>query len=113
LLFRFCLYGFLKNQRYFESFWILAFLERGMTFALIGALIGFRELSIAALEIPTGAIADVVGRRWSMIWSHVAYIVAFILFGLTTSIPALFVAMFAFAVGEAFRTGTHKAIIFA
>ena len=113
MLFRFCLYGFLKNQRYFESFWILAFLERGMTFALIGALIGFRELSIAALEIPTGAIADVVGRRWSMIWSHVAYIVAFILFGLTTSIPALFVAMFAFAVGEAFRTGTHKAIIFA
>jgi MFS family permease len=113
LLFRFCLYGFLKNQRYFESFWILAFLERGLSFALIGALIGFRELSIAALEMPTGAIADVVGRRWSMIWSHVAYIVAFITFGLTISVPALFVGMFAFAVGEAFRTGTHKAIIFA
>lgn len=112
MLFRFCLYGFLKNQRYFESFWILAFLDRGLSFALIGTLIGFRELSIAVLEIPTGAVADIVGRRWSMICSHMAYIAAFITFGLTVSIPALFIGMFAFAIGEAFRTGTHKAIIF-
>ena len=112
MLFRFCLYGFLKNQRYFEAFWILAFLEQGLSYALIGALIGFREFSIVLMEVPTGAIADVVGRRWSMICSHLAYIAAFITFALTTSIPALFLGMFAFAVGEAFRTGTHKAMIF-
>ncbi|QDU60259.1 Major Facilitator Superfamily protein [Planctomycetes bacterium Pan216] len=110
---RFCLYGFLKNQRYFEPFWIIAFLDKGLSFASIGLLIGFREISIALLEIPTGAIADVVGRRWAMIFSHVAYVVAFLVFGFSSSIVAIFVAMLAFAIGEAFRTGTHKAIIFA
>lgn len=113
MIYRFCLYGLLKNQRYFASFWILAFLDKGLSFAMIGLLIGFREISVALLEIPTGAVADTIGRRWAMILSHVAYVAAFLTFGFTTSIGALFVAMFAFAIGEAFRTGTHKAIIFA
>ncbi|WP_158545380.1 MFS transporter [Bremerella cremea] len=113
MIYRFCLYGFLKNQRYFAPFWILAFLDKGLSFATIGILIGFREISVALLEIPTGAVADTVGRRWAMIFSHVAYVAAFLTFGFTTSLYALFVAMFAFSIGEAFRTGTHKAIIFA
>lgn len=113
MILRFCLYGLLKNQRYFAPFWILAFLDKGLSFAMIGLLIGFREISVAILEIPTGAVADSVGRRSAMILSHVAYVVAFLTFGFSTSVVALFAAMFAFSIGEAFRTGTHKAIIFA
>jgi MFS family permease len=113
VILRFCLYGLLKNQRYFEPFWILAFLDKGLSFALIGTLIGFREICIAALEVPTGAVADVTGRRHAMILSHVAYIASFLVFAFADAIAWLFVAMFAFAVGEAFRTGTHKAMIFA
>ena len=64
MLFRFCLYGFCKNQRYFEDFMILAFRqEKGLSFAMIGLLVGFREICINLLEVPTGAIADVLGRR--------------------------------------------------
>ena len=111
-LFRFCLYGFLKNQQYFEPFLILALRERGLSFAQIGLLIGFRELSVNLLEIPTGAIADVLGRRRAMVTSFLGYIVAFLIFGLCCPLALVFVAMFFFAVGEAFRTGTHKAIIF-
>ncbi len=113
MIYRFCFYGLLKNQRYFAPFWILAFLDKGLSFATIGLLIGFREICVALLEIPTGAAADTIGRRWAMILSHVAYVVAFWTFGFTTSVAAVFVAMFAFSIGEAFRTGTHKAIIFA
>ena len=109
---RFALYGFLKNQRYFEPFLLLAFLEKGLTFALIGLLIGFREICVNLLEIPTGAVSDVLGRRWTMICSHVAYVAAFLTFGFSDSVLILFAAMFAFSIGEAFRTGTHKAIIF-
>lgn len=112
MLFRFSLYGFLKNQRYFEPFLLLAFLQKGLSFAMIGMLIGFREICINILEIPTGAIADVVGRRKSMILSFLAYIISFAVFGLSQTVWMLFVAMFFFSVGEAFRTGAHKAIIF-
>lgn len=113
MLFRFSLYGFLKNQRYFEPFIILAFRQKGLDFAAIGMLIGFREICINLLEIPTGAVADALGRRLSMIVSFIAYIVSFFIFGFSSPVWMLFVAMFFFAIGEAFRTGTHKAMIFA
>jgi len=112
MLFRFCLYGFLKNQTYFAPFLILALRQKHLSFAMIGVLIGFREVCVALLEVPTGAIADVLGRRRAMITSFAAYIGSFAIFGLLQPLWALFVAMLLFAFGEAFRTGTHKAIIF-
>ncbi len=69
MLARFSLYGFLKNQRYFEPFLLLAFLEKGLTFFDIGLLIAFREVTVVLLEIPSGAVADVYGRRYFMVLS--------------------------------------------
>ena len=112
MLARFSLYGFLKNQRYFEPFLVLAFLDKGLSFFWIGLLIAWREMWINLLEVPSGAIADVYGRRRAMIGSFAAYIMSFVLLGLCDELPLLFVAMSAFALGEAFRTGTHKAMIF-
>lgn len=112
VIFRFCLYGFLKNQRYFEPFILLAFLEKGLSFFLIGLLFGFRELCINLFEIPSGALADLHGRRKTMILSFSAYTVSFVLFSIALQTWQLFIAMFFFSIGEALRTGTHKAIIF-
>lgn len=109
---RFSLYGFLKNQRYFEPFIILFFLDKGLSFTQIGILIGFRELAINFMETPSGAVADLFGRRRSMMLSFVCYITSFAVFGFSQAYWHLFIAMFFFAVGEAFRTGTHKAMIF-
>ena len=121
---RFSLYGFLKNQQYYDYFLILAFRQMGLSYFAIGLLIAFREIMINMVEIPTGGVADLCGRRSSMIFSFVAYIISFIIFGLSgmaatefrlslsVLMPLLFLAMFFFAIGEAFRTGTHKALIF-
>jgi MFS family permease len=122
---RFSLYGFLKNQRYYEPFIILAFLEMGLNFTLIGMIIAFREIMINIMEIPTGVIADLFGRRRAMILSFVSYILSFATLGtiglisaagaLPTGVlvAAILPAMVLYAIGDAFRTGTHKAIIFA
>ena len=112
MLARFSLYGFLKNQRYYEPFIILFFLEKGLSFAQIGLLVAFREFWINIAEIPSGALADLYGRRRCMVLSFGSYLLAFLLFGVSRSYPHLFGAMFFFAIGEAFRTGTHKAMIF-
>lgn len=112
MLARFSLYGFLKNQRYFEPFLVLALLEKGMTFSQIGLLVGIRELLINVLGVPMGAVADVLGRRRSMIFSFAAYVVSFLVLGLVASFWGLAAGMAVFAVGESFRTGTHKAMIF-
>jgi MFS family permease len=112
MLRRFCLYGFIKNQKYFEPFLYLALLDK-LSFAGVGMLIGFRELCVIVMEVPSGAVADVLGRRRSMIISHACYIAAFLAFAMTDEAWQLFGAMFLFSIGEAFRTGTHKAMIFA
>ena len=112
MLRRFSLYGFLKNQRYFEDWWLLAFMAKGISFTTWGLLIGFRELMVNVMEVPSGAIADLFGRRKSMILSFVAYIVSFIIFGAARNVTLLFVGMAFFGLGDAFRTGTHKAMIF-
>ena len=113
MLFRFSLYGFLKNQRYFEPFMMLFLLGSGNSFATVGFLIGFRELCINATNIPAGAIADLYGRRRCLLVSYAAYVIAFLCFGLApNTLPYLFVAVFFFGIGEAFREGTHKSMIF-
>ena len=92
---------------------MLAFLEAGLTFVEVGGLIALRELATNFLEIPSGAAADVWGRRRALMVSFGAYVISFLAFGLASS-PAMFIpAMLLFSVGEAFRTGTHKAMIFA
>lgn len=112
MLLRFCLYGFLKNQKYFEPFLVLVFLEKGLSFFDIGLLVAFREVTINLFELPSGAAADLYGRRRSMIFSFTAYLIAFAVFATSTELWTLYGAMFLFALGEAFRSGTHKAMIF-
>ena len=124
MLKKFSLYGFLKNQQYYDYFLILAFRQMGLAYFLIGILIAFREIMVNLMEIPSGAIADISGKRKSMIFSFCAYIISFATFGICgiagmngtltkhKILPFLFLAMFLFAIGDAFRTGTHKALIF-
>ena len=123
-LWRFSLYGFLKNQQYYDPFLLLAFRQMGVSYTWYGLLIAFREIMTNIMEVPSGAIADLFGKRKSMIVSFAAYIISFGIFGgvglmasrgeLSQLVlrPMLFGAMFFFAIGDAFRTGTHKAMIF-
>lgn len=112
MLFRFSLYGFLKNQRYFETFLVLAFLNKGLSYFQIGLLAGFAGFCTNVFEVPSGALADLYGRRKCMLFSFSAYTVSFIVLAMSVSLWQLFLAMFFFSLGEAFRTGTHKAMIF-
>jgi len=120
---RFSLYGFLKNQQYHAPFMVLAFLRMGLSFTMIGLLIGFHEVILNLFEIPSGAVADLVGRRKALIFSMIAYIIGFTALGAAGLaydagvgrgwiLTLLFGGMAGTAFGDAFRTGTHKAIIF-
>ena len=83
----------------------------GISFLQIGLLFSVREISTAILEIPTGIFADCFGRKNSMIFSFLSYIASFIIFYFFPVFSIYIIAMIFFAFGEAFRTGTHKAMI--
>lgn len=109
---KFSAYGFLKNLRFFEPFMVLFLLEQGVSFLQIGTLYAVREIAVNILEIPTGVVADALGRRRTMIASFAAYLLSFIAFWFGSQFWHFMIAMALFSFGEAFRTGTHKAMIF-
>lgn len=113
MIFRFSLYSFLRRQEFFAPFMVLAFLQKGLTFQDIGWLVSVREICINVMEIPSGAIADVMGRKKTLTFSLLSYAAAFFIFGMAGHFGWLCAAMVLYGVGEAFRTGTHKAMIFA
>ncbi len=111
MLFKFSAYGFLKNLRFFEPFLYLFFLENGLTYFQIGVLISIRETFVNLFEIPSGAVADLTGRRRAMVFSFSSYILSFLVFYFFSDFYLFIPAMILFASGEAFRSGTHKSMI--
>ena len=133
MLHRFYAYGFLKNLKFFEPFILLFFTQaKGLSFTEFGVLIGIREVSVAILEIPTGIVADVTGRRRrvetpppapraaplalrpamrAMVLCFVSYILSFLVFTFFGSFWLFALGMVLFGVGETFRSGTHKSMI--
>ncbi len=111
MFYKFSLYGFLKNLRFFEPFLILFFRDLDFSFFQIGVLFAVRDFSANLLEIPAGVLADTFGRRKSMLLSFGSYILSFIIFTLSDSYPVFLLAMLLFALGDALRSGTHKALI--
>jgi len=111
MFYRFALYGFLKNLKFYEPFIILYFLSIGLSYAMIGVLISIRMMSTTVLELPTGIYADSFGRKRSMVMSFLSYIMSFALFFIFRDFYIFAMAMILYALGDAFRTGTHKAMI--
>ena len=108
---QFCLYGFLKNLRFFDAFLLLFFLENGLSYAQIGLLYAGRELATNILEVPSGFMADLYGRKQALLASFVLYIISFLVFYWSTQFGLLMLAMILFGLAEAFRSGTHKGMI--
>ncbi len=111
MLLRFSSYGFLKNLKFFEPFLYLFFLANGLSFTQIGFLISIREVSTILLELPTGVVADLTGRRRAMSTAFFSYMVSFSIFYYFSSFLLFVPAMFLFAIGETLRHGTHKSMI--
>ena len=109
---KFCAYGFLKNLRFFEPFLLLFFLEKGVNYWEIGTLYALREIATNLLEIPSGFLADTFGRRRTMIVAFIFYIGSFLFFYTAQTYGTLAIAMIFYAMGDAFRSGVHKAMIF-
>ncbi len=110
--YKFAAYGFLKNLRFYEAFLILFFLEKGIDYIKIGLLYSVREITIMLFEIPSGLVADVLGRKKTLMASFFVYILSFTTFYFSNHFGLMLLAMVLFALADAFRSGVHKAMIF-
>ena len=51
------------------SIWVLWLLHRGYSLGQIGIAEACYHIAKVALEVPTGAFADTIGRKWSLVIS--------------------------------------------
>lgn len=109
---KFSAYGFLKNLKFFEPYLLIYLLGNGLTLLQIGILISVKEIIINLFEIPSGLIADIYGRKRELCVCFAFYIISFVFYFLTNNFLLATIAMIFFGLGEAFRSGTHKAMIY-
>src|SRR6056297_3952494 len=112
MIWKFCLYGFLKNLRFFEPYLVIFLLSIELDLFSIGILYAVREAVTYIFEVPSGIIADTYGKKKELMACFVFYIISFGLFFSGRNFAALTAAMVFFGLGEAFRSGTHKAMIY-
>lgn len=108
---KFGMYGLLKNLKFFDPFLLYYLWQNGLDLTSIGLLIAIREAMIYIFEIPSGVIADKFGKRNELVLCFLFYIGAFVMFYIGGQFFVFVIAYVLFGLGEAFRTGTHKAMI--
>jgi MFS family permease len=88
---------------------VLLFSERGMSLAAVAGLFAAHSLTVAALELPTGGLSDVLGRRPVLAMAGALNVVAFTLVGLGTTAWVLTAGMVLMGAARALASGTAEA----
>ncbi|MFD5339030.1 MFS transporter [Streptomyces hawaiiensis] len=88
---------------------VLLFSERGMSLAAVAGLFAAHSLTVAVLELPTGGLSDVLGRRPVLAAAGALNVVALALVGLGTTAWPLTAGMVLMGAARALASGTAEA----
>lgn len=111
-IWKFCFYGLLKNLQFFEPYLLIYLMSMKLSLFQMGLLFSVREIVIYIFEIPSGIFADNYGKKTELLICFIFYIVSFIFFFIGTNFTLLVIAIIFYGLGEAFRSGAHKAMIY-
>ncbi|GHH51295.1 MFS transporter [Streptomyces candidus] len=88
---------------------VLLFTERGLSLTAVAACFAAHSLTAAALELPTGGLSDVLGRRPVLAAAGALNAVAFTLLGLGSTQASLALGMGLMGAGRALSSGSAEA----
>lgn len=101
--------SFLKNQTYFTPIFIVFLQAMELSFKEIFWIFTIGSIFSLVIEIPTGIIADLWGKRRSIIISKFGIVIAYILFAFSHSFWHFVIAQIILELGNSFRSGTETA----
>lgn len=108
---RFYLVHFLKNlaSAVPAGFMFLFILERGFNLQDIGIIFTTFALTVIILEVPTGGLADAIGRKKTAIYSYLLNIVAILLLYVSTNMMIALAYAVAAGLGQTLGSGSLDA----
>ncbi|MXZ62721.1 MAG: MFS transporter [Chloroflexi bacterium] len=96
-----------------EAIWVVYLIEdRGLTLGQVLLLEAVVFGAVVVAEVPTGVIADRYTRRLSLLLGSLFSAVAFVVFGLASSIELLMGSYVLFAIGGALMSGADEAFLY-
>lgn len=106
-------YAFFKNFAFFSAVLVPFFTDWGhISLFQVQLLQSWFSIWVFVLEIPTGAVADKIGRKHSLVLGAIFIAVATIIYGSIPSFAIFLVAEFLFAVGYALNSGADQALLY-
>jgi MFS family permease len=108
----FIAFQLLTTGTFTSSIWVLWLLHRGYSLGQIGIAEACYHIAKVALEVPTGAFADTIGRKWSLVVSAVAVTIATLLTWWSPVFPLVMLALLVDGASGSFRYGADQAYLF-
>lgn len=109
---RYYAFQVVNDSIFIDSIWIIFLQQRGFSLSEIGLAESFFHLAPVTLELPSGSIADTLGRKWSMAMGALLIAVSTALMFVADSLWLLLPAMYLNGAAFAFRSGAQQAYLF-
>lgn len=103
---------FLSNMNMQSSIWVLYLAYCGMHLAQIGLLEGIYHATSIVCEIPSGAAADLLGRKRCMILSNICIAVSCVIMLFSKSFECFAVSFVVQALGNNLNSGSEEALVY-
>lgn len=103
---------FLSNMNMQSSIWVLYLAYCGMHLAQIGLLEGIYHATSIVCEIPSGAAADLLGRKRCMILSNICITVSCVIMLFSKSFGCFAVSFVVQALGNNLNSGSEEALVY-
>lgn len=92
--------------------WVALLAARGFSLAEVGLAEGVFHLTSLLCEVPSGVLADVLGRKKSMVLSQIAAILSAVFMVLSDTLAGVCLAMAFSALGYNFASGSREALAY-
>ena len=95
-----------------DAVWVLFLLSRGFTLLEVGFAEGFFHLVSFLCEVPSGAAADILGRKRAMVASGISSLISALLMAFSTGFVGVCASMGFSALGYNLLSGTLQALTY-
>ncbi|HEX5991639.1 MAG TPA: MFS transporter [Thermomicrobiales bacterium] len=109
---RFYAFQVINDFSFTAGIWIIFLQSRGFSLAEIGLAESAFHLAPITLELPSGSLADVLGRKWSMAAGALLMAGSTALMFVADSLWLLLPALYLNGAAYAFRSGSQQAFLF-
>ncbi|MEK7065454.1 MAG: hypothetical protein AAB961_00540, partial [Patescibacteria group bacterium] len=107
----FSVFEFTRALIFIVSIWV-AYERQYITAAQLTFLEGVILGSQLLLELPTGALADLIGKRYTVALGYIVKSIALLVYGYSTNFSGFFVFALVFGFGEALESGAREALLY-